>query len=225
MTGRRTAPPAHASLEERRRATLSELESLHGTRAIGAEEYRRRAEVARRAVDETELEAVRPSRDERSAKETARAPAPRPAPPAHRVPLPSPRVPAGEETGFVFACMGSSLRRGLWEPPEVLYALSLMGGVELDFREASLLEGTTEVVAIAVMGGVKITVPDDVDVEVNGIGLMGGFDHVSHHQPGPDRPLIRVKGLALMGGVSVKVKPAPGSSAVKRLAKRVRGLV
>jgi hypothetical protein len=134
-------------------------------------------------------------------------------------------LPRGDETGFVFACMGGSVRKGPWEPPETLYTLALMGGVELDFREAALLEGMTEVAVLAVMGGVKIVVPDDVDVEVNGIGIMGGFEHVSRHVPGEDRPLIRIKGLALMGGVEVKVKPAPGSTAVERLAKRVRNLV
>ena len=88
---------------------------------------------------------------------------------------------------------------------------------------AALLEGVTEVSILAIMGGVKIVVPDDVDVEVNGIGIMGGFEHVSHHVPGEAGPLIRVKGVAVMGGVDVKMKPAstPGG----RLAKRVRDLL
>lgn len=206
-----------STLESRRRETLAQLESLHGTRAIGAEEYRRRAEVARRAQDETELASVSPSAREQSSVATG--------PRVSNAPAPLPATPEGGGVGFVFACMGGSVRKGPWEPPEILYALSLMGGIDLDFREAALLEGVTEVVILAVMGGVKITVPDDVDVEVNGIGLMGGFEHVSQHLPGMDRPLIRIKGLALMGGVSVKVKPPRGQSPVKRLANRVRDLV
>ena len=99
-----------------------------------------------------------------------------------------------------------------------------MGGVELDFREADLLD-ETDVVVFACMGGIKITVPDDIDVEVNGIGFMGGFEHVSRHEPDADRPRLRIRGLALMGGVSVKVKPAPGSSPGRRLLKRVKELV
>jgi hypothetical protein len=210
------------SLEARRKQTLAELESLHGTRAIGAEEFRRRAEVARRAVDETELESVRPSPLERTDAQHERSLAPRSTRSTARPQAPS--IPEGDTAGFVFACMGGSIRKGPWEPPETLYCLSLMGGIELDFREAALLEGVTEVVVLAIMGGAKIVVPDDVDVEVNGIGLMGGFEHVSHHPPGEDRPLIRVKGLALMGGVSVKVKGV-GPSVRERLAKRVRDLV
>ena len=121
--------------------------------------------------------------------------------------------------------MGGSVRKGTWEPPETLQAFALMGGIELDFREAALLEGTTEVQVFALMGGIQIIVPDDIDVEVNGFGFMGGFDHVSQHVPEPGRPLLRIKGLAVMGGVSVKVKRAPGASRGRRLAKRFRELV
>jgi hypothetical protein len=210
-----------STLEKRRRETLSELESLLGRREIGADEYRRRAEVARRAHDETELESVRegpgesvpPARSPEAP--VPRRPAPPTAPTAHD---------AADDVGFVFSIFGGSVRKGPWEPPETLYAISLFGGVELDFREAALLEGATEVVVVAIMGGAKIIVPDDVDVEVNGIGVMGGFEHVSQHLPGEGRPLIRIRGLALMGGVSIKVRPA-GPSAVERLAKRVRDWV
>lgn len=199
------------TLEELRKETLAELESALGSQTIGSEEYRQRAEVARRATDETELDSVRPPRRASAAPSPSRAPS---SAPGRRTSIP--RLPAGDETGLVFACMGGSVRKGPWEPPETLYCLALMGGVELDFREAALLEGTTDVVVLALMGGTKIVVPDDVDVEVSGIGIMGGFEHVSNHAPGGIRPLIRIKGLALMGGVEVKVKPPRQSRTAKR---------
>lgn len=224
-----------SSLEARRRETLAQLESLHGTRTIGAEEYRQRAEVARRARDEAELESVEPAGAELAAPPArpmrpdthAPAPAPAAAPAPARAPTApaAPRVPAGEQTGVVLAVLSGATRKGPWEPPETLYAVGFLGGVELDFRQAALLEGVTEVKALALMGGVDIIVPDDVDVEVSGFGFMGGFDHVSQHLPGGDRPLVRISGLALMGGVSVKVKPMPEPSRMERLAKRVRDLV
>ena len=123
------------------------------------------------------------------------------------------------------ACLGGAVRKGDWEPPETLVAVACMGGVELDFRHAALLEGTTEVQVFALMGGVDIKVPDDIDVEVSGFGFMGGFDHVSQHVPEPGRPLLRIKGIAIMGGCSVKVKPTKGASTGSRLAKRFRKLV
>lgn len=116
----------------------------------------------------------------------------------------APAHPADEQ-GYAIAVMSGAVRKGQWEPPAHLYTLAFWGGVELDFREADLLEGVTEVLILAVMGGVKVVVPPDIAVEVNGLGFMGGFGHLSQTAPEPDAPLLRIKGLAIMGGVEVKV--------------------
>ena len=85
-----------------------------------------------------------------------------------------------------------------------------MGGNALDLREARLASRETTVNAVAIMGGIDIIVPDDVRVIDDGIGIMGGFgieDHpsctVSVAQLPADAPVIRVRGLALMGGVGI----------------------
>jgi len=211
-------------LEQERRETLAALDRLLDDRRIDEGEHRRRTEVARRALDETELAAVRPA--EAPLAEAPRVEGPSPEPGlAAPTPATAPHGDPADERGYVFACMGGSVRKGPWEPPELLYAIACMGGIELDFRQAAMLEGVTEVQVFALMGGINITVPEDIDVEVNGFGFMGAFDHVSKHAPEPGRPLLRIKGLALMGGVSVKVKPQPGQSAGARLAKRFRELV
>ena len=95
----------------------------------------------------------------------------------------------------------------------------MMGGVELDFREAVLAPGVTEVHAFAFWGGVQITVPPDVRVECTGLGLMGGFDHREDvgGVDDPSAPVLRVTGVALMGGVEVRVR-YPGETG--REAKR-----
>ena len=111
-----------------------------------------------------------------------------------------------DERASVFAIMGGSTRKGSWEPAAHTEAIAIMGGVNLDFREADLLEGTSTVRCFAMMGGISIIVPPDVDVDVDGIGLLGGFDHVDHRSGEPDAPCIKVEGIALMGGVSVRVK-------------------
>lgn len=111
-----------------------------------------------------------------------------------------------DEQGTILAIMSGARRKGVWEPLERLRVLSLMGGVELDFREAEFLDGVTEVVVLAVMGGVAIVVPPGVDVESDGVGLMGEFTHLTHRSPHPDSPVLRIRGFSLMGGVSVKVK-------------------
>lgn len=58
---------------------------------------------------------------------------------------------------------------------------------------------------VAIMGGVEIKVPEGVSVEIGGLGIMGGFSGKSQKSPRPGAPVVRVTGLALMGGVDVKL--------------------
>lgn len=111
-----------------------------------------------------------------------------------------------DERASIFAVMGGSTRKGSWEPAEHNEVIAIMGGVNLDFREADLLEGTTTVRCFTMMGGISIVVPPDVDIDVNGIGLLGRFDHVDHRATEDDVPCLKIEGIALMGRVSVRVK-------------------
>ena len=95
-------------------------------------------------------------------------------------------------------------RKGPWVVPPVHTAIALMGGGELDLTEARFVEQETIIYAWAFMGGIDIRVPDDVTVHVEGFGFMGGFDHRAGGDAGPGRPVIRIRGLAIMGGVDVK---------------------
>ena len=137
-----------------------------------------------------------------------RAPAPAPVSPRPRAPAPFEAEDAERESETVLALMGGSVRQGAWEPAARVLAISVMGGVKLDFREADLLEGETFVHCFALMGGVEIVVPPDVNVEVQGIGLLGGFPALRWRAADPSAPVLRIRGVALMGGVDVKVKPA-----------------
>ena len=90
----------------------------------------------------------------------------------------------------------------------------MMGGCQLDFREAQLGPGVTEVRVLAVMGGIEILAPPDVRVDCSGIGIMGGFGIGGQYRAptDPDAPIIRVPGLAIMGGAGVPIRN-PGESA------------
>ena len=120
----------------------------------------------------------------------------------------------------VAGVMGGASRAGRWTPSRRVTAIGVMGGVELDFRDAVLAPGMTEVHAFAFWGGIEILVPPDVRVECNGLGVMGGFDHrddTTAAPADPSAPVLRITGIALMGGVEVRVR-FPGES--KRDAKK-----
>ncbi|GAA1573954.1 DUF1707 SHOCT-like domain-containing protein [Streptomyces globosus] len=105
------------------------------------------------------------------------------------------------------AVMSGFQRRGNWTVPSRFNAVAFWGGGELDLREAHFAEREVVINCIAIMGGIEITVPPGVDVDVRGIGIMGAFDQ--RHSTGPvapGAPRVVVTGLAFWGGVDIKVK-------------------
>jgi len=122
---------------------------------------------------------------------------------------------------MVFALLGGSRRRGSWTPARKTSVLAFWGGVKLDYREALLAPGVTEVQVLAVMGGVDIVVPPGIRVESEGIAVLGGFDHVVRAPPGRGAPVLRLTGLAVMGGVNVSVRE-PGESRREATRRRRR---
>jgi len=121
-----------------------------------------------------------------------------------------------------FAILGGFSRKGDWVVPKDFTAFALMGGGEIDLREARYAEPVVTIHVIAIMGGIEITVPEDVTVRVTGIGIMGGFDHGASGTGPPDGPTIVINGLALMGGVEVRRRPLQKSKR-ERLEPRRTG--
>jgi hypothetical protein len=127
------------------------------------------------------------------------------------------------EVERVTALLGGLERHGTWALPRRLEVLALMGGVVLDFRDAVFSAGVTEVHVNAVMGGVHIVVPPTLSVEIAGTAIMGGFDSVDRvpRALDPTRPVLRVRGVAFMGGVFVETR-LPGESEMDAHRRRRR---
>lgn len=127
---------------------------------------------------------------------------------------------ARDQQHFV-AVMSGVDKRGPWQPARKTYCYALMGGVQLDFRDALLPPGDTEVTVIAMMGGAEIIVPPGLRVDCNGIAIMGGFDHRDEGQAvDPNAPVLRVNGVALMGGVEITVRKSGETAGDARRRRR-----
>ena len=89
----------------------------------------------------------------------------------------------------------------------------------LDLREASFAAPETMIRVNAVMAGVDIVVDEHTHVIVEGVGIMGDFsqgrDKVPPPRSRPDSPVVRVKGVALMAGVTVIRKGTPVPTATR----------
>jgi Domain of unknown function (DUF1707) len=124
---------------------------------------------------------------------------------------------------FAMSIMGGFGRVGHWVAPGNFTAITIMGGGGIDLREASFAEPQLTIRALAVMGGIEITVPEDAEVHVHGIGVMGGVGRPRVSQGRPGAPRIVVHGLALMGGIDVRRKPPKGGARRRKLAEDDRG--
>jgi hypothetical protein len=117
------------------------------------------------------------------------------------------RIGGTPRSKFSVAIMSSARRMGRWVVPRNYVGVAVMGGIELDLREAQFSEPEVTIHAYTLMGGIEITVPEDVDMDVSGVAFMGGFDHNASGPGVPGAPRVRIIGFALMGGVDVRRKP------------------
>jgi len=102
------------------------------------------------------------------------------------------------------AIMGGSRRRGRFRTGSQLNSLAIMGGDEIDLRDAEIDGGGLTLNLYALMGGSTIYLPDSVDVEVSGFSIMGGNEERgSSVRPRPGAPLVHVKTFSLMGGNTI----------------------
>ena len=108
---------------------------------------------------------------------------------------------------WAVAIMSGHTRKGKWRPAEEMTALAIMGGCDLDFRQAEIDQPEIRITAIAIMGGIDIVVPEGIAVDVSGLPLLGDFSSRVKDSPIiPGSPVIRVRGFSLMGGVCVRNK-------------------
>ncbi|MFB9313620.1 DUF1707 SHOCT-like domain-containing protein [Nocardioides plantarum] len=127
-------------------------------------------------------------------------------------------VPSGDtQPQRHLAIMGGLERKGAWTVPVSMSVTCLMGGADLDLREARWSARECVLTVNAFMGGASIVVGPDVDVVMEGVGIMGGYSgpdprrkHEVEAELTPDSPVLRIKGFAVWGGVSVERRPRDG---------------
>ncbi|MFE6717464.1 DUF1707 domain-containing protein [Streptomyces albidoflavus] len=113
---------------------------------------------------------------------------------------------------------------GRWTVPARFKAIAFWGGGQLDLREARFESRETVIDCWTVMGGVNIVVPPGVQVEVRGIGIMGGFGRpAGDDTPDPDAPRVVVRGFAFWGGVGTERKPTRAQRRLEKERRRDEG--
>jgi DUF1707 SHOCT-like domain len=177
-------PPELRVSDDDREATVARLRVAGGEGRLTLEELAERVGLADAARTRGELDAL-----------TADLP----------LTLAAPRI-ERKDRGWIVAIMGGAERKGRWRPARQTNVVTVMGGAELDLREAELADGVS-ITAVTVMGGIGIAVPEGVSVEMGGFAFMGANGGPRDNlPPSPDAPVVRVRAFSLMGGVDVERK-------------------
>lgn len=85
-------------------------------------------------------------------------------------------------------------------------AVAVLGGGELDLTRAAPADDA-RLTAVALLGGIDVKVPEGARVSMSGFSLLGGRD--VKVAPG-DGPVIRIRAVAVLGGVSVATRSGQG---------------
>lgn len=113
---------------------------------------------------------------------------------------------ATKDEDWIVNVMGGSDRSGHWAVPKKLNIVSVMGGSTIDFTDAQFSTPNVTINSIAIMGGDKIYVPENVNVICKVFCLMGGIDNKAPSVANRNAPTITITGFALMGGSSISVR-------------------
>ena len=109
-----------------------------------------------------------------------------------------------EQTLSEFA-MWSGIQRRVSSPAFRRGELTaIMGGIELDLRQAATENGEAVIDVFVLWGGIEIQVPPDWAVSNQVTPIMGGAEDGSTGTQASKHRLV-VKGVVIMGGVDIKV--------------------
>jgi len=204
--------------QEIRDRVIARLSDHFAHDALDVDEFERRVTVAQTAEDPGQIEALLGDLPDLAGGAAA-------------VPAGVPTVvtalgPHERDRDTLYAIFGGIDRRGTWTVPRRMKIVAVFGGANLDLREARFPPGVVELDVTAVMGGINIVVPPGLAVQMHGSAIMGGFADINRApaNPDPDTPLLRVRGLTMMGGVNVDMR-LPGESergARKRQRRELR---
>ena len=115
------------------------------------------------------------------------------------------RASDGHSSFSALAIMGGVARRSSSQAFLGADLTAVMGGCEIDLRQASIAAGTEAVVDIfAFWGGIDIKVPEDWTVVTRAMPLMGGVEDKTRPPQAATSHHLTLRGVALMGGIEIK---------------------
>ena len=172
-----------------REATVVRLREAAGEGRLTVEELATRIDATYAATTHAELEPL-----------TADLPA---VAPASSVTV----EPGTHGTSLILGILGGGDRRGRWRVAERVKVINVLGGADLDLREATLAGPEVHITVISLLGGSDIVVPEGVHVELSSFAFLGGDElKLEGPEPPPGAPVVHVHTVSILGGTDVKTR-------------------
>ncbi len=122
--------------------------------------------------------------------------------------LPASPGPVPRGTRWVLGILGGGDHTGRWRIAPRCTVVNVLGGADLDLRQATVQAAETGITVFSLMGGSTIVVPEGVEVDAGGFALLGGNDvRLEGPPPPPGAPRLRIRSWSLMGGSDVTTVP------------------
>jgi hypothetical protein len=200
--------PARRPLGRARELTISALSDRFADGEIDLEEFEDRLDRAHAARDVEELDSLVA---DLGLAEVREASLPQPAPPRALANRPDRKT--------MVSILSERRRDGAWRPPENLRVMTFLGSTTIDFRDVALPAGVTELRIASVLGRVELIVPPGLAIECEGMAILGQVEelHRMPPTPEPERPLLRVSGMFMLGQLEITTR-LPGET--RRAARR-----
>jgi predicted membrane protein len=83
----------------------------------------------------------------------------------------------------------------------------VMGGFDLDLRDATIKDGEAVLRVRVIMGGVELKVPEDWTIVVRGTPILGAFENKTRRRSAPEpesEQRLIIDGAVVMGGVEIR---------------------
>lgn len=135
-------------------------------------------------------------------------------------------TPSGAQTGVLppnekrlLSIFAEVKKEGWWTPTPVILGRVVFGSMLLDLREAELPPEGITIDLDVIFGDCKVLLPPGIGADVDATAMMGTVTDKSQRGL-PNAPIIRVRGSALFGEITVKTmlpKPARMESWRKQL--------
>jgi hypothetical protein len=175
--------------DQERDATVERLRDATGEGRLTLEEFSDRMERASTAKTRAELDVLL----------TDLPAAGGPAPAGNAVATGAPATP----TWHVSPIGGLNVS-GPWRMGRHVVVISLIGGADLDLRQAELAARDVTLTKVSIIGGVNARVPDGIRVDASGLSLLGGTSVDAAPDPGPGAPTIHIRAFSIIGGIRIR---------------------